>query len=184
MHPYIPHLLADIAAAHRPETDVLRETTSWQTFEEEMEEIERWIAGEKAPNTFGHWCGLEASGFPPSEQLSIEDMITVCKAFDRMMYSWNLSIDLPEKFPGHLKYSFRVNTLNEKTAILSCGMMSFDYCTGHAPDCIFKEYCPCLKIRNRSTENDPDDITDLPADELQENNPGMNKEDPDIDLPF
>jgi len=46
MHPYIPHLLDDIAAAHRNELPEPIPHTP-QTFEEEMEEIEQWVAGKK-----------------------------------------------------------------------------------------------------------------------------------------
>jgi len=181
MHPYIPHLLADIAAAHRLQTEILPAVSSRQAFEEEMEEIERWIAGEEAPHTFGYWCGLEASGFPPPEQLSNQDMLTVCKAFDYMLYSWNLSIDLPEKLPDYLQYRFRVNTLNEKTAIVNSGMMHFDYCTGYAPDCVFKAYCPYLEIWNNPVD---DDMADMPPDELPNDNRKIDKDDSDFDLPF
>lgn len=40
MHPYIPYLLEDIAAAHRPE---IPEELSPKTFEEEMEEVENGL---------------------------------------------------------------------------------------------------------------------------------------------
>lgn len=44
MHPYILHLLSDIKAAHRLEQAA--ETSFPQSFEEEMEEIERYISGD------------------------------------------------------------------------------------------------------------------------------------------
>lgn len=40
MHPYLPHLLSDIAAAYRSEIPLVKEQP--KSFEEEMEEIERW----------------------------------------------------------------------------------------------------------------------------------------------
>jgi hypothetical protein len=33
-------------------------------------------------------------------------------------------------------------------------MMSFDFCTGYAPDCVFKEYCPCREFWDKE-ETDP-----------------------------
>ena len=187
MHPYIPRLLADIAAAHRPKTNKPDEAPTAQTFEEEMEEIENWMAGEEAPHTFGYWCGLEASQFPPPEQLSNKDMVTVCKAFDRMMYSWNLSIDLPKKLPNRLKYSFRVDTLNKKTAIVNSGFAGFDYCTGYALDCVFKQYCPCLKIWNSPVKDYSKRSHESP-NETPKNKPDDKRfydpDDPLNDLPF
>lgn len=146
MHPYIPYLLEDIAAAHQPE---IQHELSPKTFEEEMEEVEKWIAGEEPPHTFGYYCGLKQEQFPPPEQLSGEDMKLVCDAFQKMMFTYNLGIDLPENLPVAFAYKITVDTLNEKTDIPTIGMSHFDYCSGYAPDCIFKEYCPCLEFWNK-----------------------------------
>ena len=70
-----------------------------------------------------------------------------------MMYSYNIGIDLPDELPAPLKYILIVGTLNEKIAIPEYGLMHFDFCTGNAPECALKEYCPCLKIWNE-TEDD------------------------------
>jgi hypothetical protein len=91
--------------------------------------------------------------FPPADQLSEEDMILVGKAFNKMMSSWNLDIDLPDNLPIPIAYSMTVNTLNEKTAIVDHGFMTFDYCSGSPEGCAFKEYCPCI-----------DRLKDLPKD--------------------
>jgi hypothetical protein len=151
MHPYIPYLLNDIAAAHRtgpPEPDYPK------TIEEELEEIERWVEGEESPHTFSYYCGLETVNFPPPEQLTHEEIKQVLTAFGHMMFSWNLDIDLPEALPLPIAYKMTVDTLNSKTAIVNSGMMSFDFCTGYAPDCVFKEYCPCREFWDKE-ETDP-----------------------------
>src|SRR5687767_9575840 len=101
MHPYIPYLLNDIAAAHRtgpPEPDYPK------TIEEELEEIERWVEGEESPHTFSYYCGLETVNFPPPEQLTHEEIKQVLTAFGHMMFSWNLDIDLPEALPLPIAY--------------------------------------------------------------------------------
>ncbi|MES2773353.1 MAG: hypothetical protein V4722_04170 [Bacteroidota bacterium] len=146
MHPYLPHLLGDIAAAERSEQP--DNPVHPKSFEEEMEEVENWVAGEEAPHTFGYWCGLKAEDFVPAEQLTDKEMRQLCKAMEHLMFTWNLDISLPEKLPTHLRYRFIVNTLNEKTFIPASGFMGFDYCSGYAPDCVFKEYCACLEYWN------------------------------------
>lgn len=148
MHPYLKHLFVDIAAAHR--YDSVAEPTTPLSFEEEMEEVERWVEGAEPPHTFGYYCGLEASNFPPAEQLTEEEMEQVIAAFRQMMFSWNLDIDLPGGLPIAIAYAITIDTLNMKTGIVNSGFMSFDFCTGYAPDCIFKQYCPCLTIWNES----------------------------------
>lgn len=155
-------VITDIAAAHRGE--IHAEQKSPMSFEEEMEEIEKWVEGEEPVHTFGYYCGLEAINFPPPKQLTDEEMKQVITAFGQMMFSWKKVIDLPESLPLAIAYTMTIDTLNTKTEIVNSGMMSFDFCTGYAPDCIFKEYCPCLEIWNDG--NDKDGGTDALQEEL------------------
>jgi hypothetical protein len=80
-------------------------------------------------------------------------MKIICEAFRKMLFSWDLDIDSPENFPCERAYQFMVNTLDEKVMINHTGITSFDFCTGYAPDCAFKEYCPCLKYWNSADED-------------------------------
>ncbi|MEO8960850.1 MAG: hypothetical protein ABI325_03150 [Ginsengibacter sp.] len=84
MHPYIPHLLTDIAAAHRTE---IPEEIFPQTMEDHFEEIDKWVSGEEPDNTFGYYCGLHSENFPPPDQLTDEEIILIRKAFEKMMYT-------------------------------------------------------------------------------------------------
>lgn len=165
MHPYIPHLLADIAAACRPEIDIEEMFREPQTLEEHFEEIERWTEGEDPERTFGYYCGLESMNFPPMEQLTVKDMKLVCKAFERLLFTWNSGIDLPKNLPVNMRYHFIVNTLNEEFTPVNSGFMTIGYCNGYAPDCIFKEYCTCLEFWNDLPDDDMDDV-DTWSDEL------------------
>jgi hypothetical protein len=124
MHPYILHLLADIAAAHR--TEIPEEEFS-QTMEEHFEEIDKWVSGEEPEHTFGYYCGLDSENFTPAEQLTDEEMILIRKAFEEMMFTWNQGIDLPEKLPAAFAYKMIVDSLNMKTTILNSDQMSFDF---------------------------------------------------------
>ena len=142
MHPYIPHLLEDIAAAHRTE---IPEEDTVQTLEEEFEELEKWVSRENQLKTFGYYCGLESKNFPPPEQLNDKDMRLVFRAFKKMMLTWNHTIDLPKKLPPAFAYQLMVGVLNKETMVMNTGFSSFDFCTGYAPECELKEYCPCLK---------------------------------------
>lgn len=156
MHPYLPHLLADIAAAYRKDNP---EPGPPQTIEEHFEEVERWMEGEEPAHNFGYYCGLESINFPPPEQLTDEEMKRILEAFNQMMFSWNLNIDLPERLPLTIAYKMTMETLDSKTEIVNSGHMSFDFCTGYAPDCIFKEYCPCLEIWNNEGNSRDKDNT-------------------------
>lgn len=151
MHPYIPHLLADIGAAHRTE---IPEEKFPQTMEDHFEEIDKWVSGEEPEHTFGYYCGLNSENFPPPEQLNDEEMILIRKAFEKMMFTWNQGISLPEKLPVAFAYKMIVDSLDMKTSMVNSGQMSFDFCSGYAPDCAFKEFCPCLEYWNNPIDVD------------------------------
>lgn len=165
MHPYLPHLLSDIAAAYCNETN-FGATKSLMTFEEEMEAIENWVEGEEPNHTFGYYCGLETINFPPPHQLTDEEMTQVIRTFEQMMFTWNMAVSLPEQLPVPRAYSLIIDTLNIKTDIIKTGRMTIDFCTGYAPDCVFKEYCPCLEIWNEQKKEVNGDGTDIATNEL------------------
>ena len=162
MHPYIPHLLDDIAVAHR--TEIPKEKFP-QTMEEHFAEIDRWLEGEEPEHSFGYYCGLEAVNFPPLEQLSLDEMEMVCKAFKQMMLAWNLGIKLPENLPVAIAYPMMVDSLNAKTDIPNSEFMDFDLCSGYAPDCVLKEYCSCLEFWD-DLEDEDMESTNFSDDEL------------------
>lgn len=178
MHPYLPHLLSDITAAHREEEALTESYKEAEEFdiEKHLEEVERWVRGEDESHTFGYYCGLQSINFPPPEQLENEDLKTVCDAFKKMMLTYNLSIDLPDNLPLPFAYSLIVDTLNTKTNIPKMGMITFDFCSGYAPECDLKSYCPCLKFWNEIDEDPSWDI-----DKSENSDRGISDEE---ELPF
>ncbi|MEO9144583.1 MAG: hypothetical protein ABI237_03420 [Ginsengibacter sp.] len=184
MHTYIPQLLADIAAAHRTE---IPEVLLPQTMEEYFEEIDKWVSREEPEHTFGYYCGLSWGNFPPAEQLADDEMILIRKAYEKMMFTWNQGIDLPEKLPVAFAYKMIVDSLNMKTTIVNSGGMHFDFCTGYAPGCVFKEYCPCLEYWNNPIDIDvlsfPNDDSEIGEDLNSSKNKGSFPEE-DGSLPF
>lgn len=142
MHPYIKHLLEDIKNAKRAKNDSLgyKKPT---TFEEEMEEIERYVSGE-GEKPVSAFTGLNKENFPPSEQLTDDEMEIVLTAYDKMLATWNTQIDWRDNMPIKAKYDFLLKfVLNHRVTPLYGGMMHLDFCTGYAPDCDWGEYCPC-----------------------------------------
>lgn len=152
MHPYIPYLIADIEAAHRVE--IPYKSSEVSDIENHLEEVERWIAGDVPHHTLGYYCGIKTIDFPPSEQLSKQGIKLVCAAFKKLLFSWNVEIHLPDELPLDLRYRFMIKTLDEKFFPMSSGFIHFDFCTGYAPDCVLKEYCPCLEIWNNTNDMD------------------------------
>lgn len=148
MHPYIPHLLQDIKNAERKKGDNYGHPEP-TTFEEEMEEIERYISGE-GERSLSYFTGLKKEHFPPADQLSESDMEEVLKTFDKMLSTWRADISFPDNMPTVARYVFLLEHVLEDVFMpVSSGYITFDYCTGSAPDCVWGEYCPCLDIWNR-----------------------------------
>lgn len=142
MHPYIKHLLHDITNAKRCE-DVNYNHSSPNSFEEEMQEIEKYISGE-GEQPLSYFTGLKKEHFPPREQLSEKDMKIVLMAFDEMLETWNASIDFPESMPYSDRYSFlRNKILGEGFTPMKSGCIHFDFCSGYAPGCAWGKYCYC-----------------------------------------
>src|SRR5690554_3025513 len=181
MHPYLPYLLADIASAHRviPTEKFHPHSMEETSLEQNFAEIDRWVAGENL-HTFAHYCGLQPLDFPPAEQLKNDDLLKVCEAFKQMMLSWNLGIDLPDDLPLSMKYTLMVDLLNTETVIPTNGTIVFDFCTGYAPECDLKSYCPCLKFWDEIDEEIPFDM-DSKANGTRGEHPGNGEED---ELPF
>jgi hypothetical protein len=141
MHPYIPHLLSDIQSAYHFTTPIQIPLT----FEEEMEEVEKWAEGRDIPNKLSIACGLSPELFPPPEQLTEEDMRIVIQAMEEMLESWHRKVYLPDNVPIPMAYNLIIGLLEEEAWYMPAGYLCHDFCSGYAPECQLKEYCPCLK---------------------------------------
>lgn len=148
MPSYLIHLLADIRAAHR--ADSPKEKSKHDSIEKNFQEIDRWNSGD-AQQTLGYYCGLKAEAFPPHNQLSGEEVKKICDAFTAMLNSWGFDIDLPDEFPLQRKYQLMIELLDHECTPFNTGRFVFDFCTGYAPDCKLKEFCPCLEFWNNES---------------------------------
>ncbi len=91
---------------------------------------------------------LKKEDFPPAEQFSEKELEKICKAYQDMLWSWNISLDVPGTLPAAFLYNLKIVTLDRKIHILNSGISEINYCTGYAKECKLKEYCPCLEIWN------------------------------------
>jgi hypothetical protein len=136
MHPYLPHLLADIEAAHRTEKPKQRD----QLLEEILDQVTRL----ENAHLFGYYCGLSAEIFPPAEQLLAKEMKMVNSAFRKMMKSWNAACYLPRQLPPKMVYQLLIQTLERRYDPLMQGSVTWGYCSRNAADCVLEKYCSCL----------------------------------------
>jgi hypothetical protein len=165
MQSYINHLLSDIAEACREEQ---REANSSITAENDVEsieryfeEVERWLESEPK-HYFSYYCGLQKEQFPPVEQLTSEQMEALSHAFERLLFTWNIGVELPDKLPVSRKYSLLISVLERKVAIVESGFETIEFCSYDPPTCPFNEWCTCKGLSLK----DDDDVGDVDPDTL------------------
>lgn len=144
MRAYINQLLEDIKAAHQPEQKVSYHQTPF-SIEKHFEEVERWLEGIEPAHTFAYYCGLLPHQFPPEQRLTMAQVRAVSRTFKKLLFSWNLGVDIPESMPARQAYTFLISILNEKADIVTDGCITIEFCTCYPPSCPFKEYCSCIK---------------------------------------
>ena len=143
MQNYITQLLSDIQTAHR--TPDSNQSEAQQTMEQHFEEVERYISGadEALQQPFCYHCGLKKEQFPPTERLTYEQLNLVCEAFEKLLYSWNLHVTLPDELPVDNAYELLVSVLDRKVMIVDLGFVGLEFCNYEPADCVFGQYCTC-----------------------------------------
>ena len=147
MKRYLDNLVGDIKKAHRSTFHPITNTEEI-SFLEEMEIIEKWVAGTVDQSTLSYHCGLLASEFPPTNQLQLDEIEGIIEAFNEMLASWHIAADIPQNLPVQRAYTLLIGLLDKDVCYFPGGTLHFDFCTGYAPDCELKEYCPCLQHWN------------------------------------
>lgn len=157
MQSYINHLLSDIAEACReeqpepyssiaPENDV-------EAIERYFEEVERWLDSEPA-HDFSYYSGLQKEQFPPAEKLTDEQMEALSHAFERLLFTWNIGVEMPDKLPISRKYSLMISVLERKVAIVENGFEMIEFCSYDPPTCPFNEWCTCKELDLKEQRDD------------------------------
>jgi hypothetical protein len=149
MEKYVFQLMESIKKAHRP-VPAGNFPPRVISFEEEMEAVEKWASGDDRPPSLGYKCGLTPEQFPPPDKLTEDQMVSISYAFQEMLETWNLRADFPSNLPVSRAYPLLITILEKEAWYLPGGALVFDFCTGYAPDCEMKEYCPCLKYWNEN----------------------------------
>jgi len=149
MQSYINHLLADITEACPEEK---RETHSYASGENDMEaieryfeEVERWLENEPE-HDFSYYCGLQSEQFPPAEKLTDDQMEAVSLAFEKLLFTWNIGVEMPDKLPVAQKYRLLISVLERKVAIVENGFETIEFCSYDPPSCPFTDWCTCKEL--------------------------------------
>lgn len=146
MQLYLQQLLEDLQAAHKPETDfVTPALTEDEGIEAHFAEVERYLSGEY-DQRIGDVLELIPEQFPPAERLTIEQMQQVAKAFTALLFSWNITTDLPDELPIEVTYPLLITALDKKVYLIDGGFVTIEFCSYAPWDCPFGEVCKCKDI--------------------------------------
>ena len=167
MQSYINHLLADITEACRdqqPETySAAAGENDLEAIERYFEEVEHWLENEPE-HDFSYYCGLQIEQFPPAEKLTSEQMEAVSLAFEKLLFTWNIGVEMPEKLPVSRKYTLLVSVLEKKVAIVENGFETIEFCSYDPPSCPFDEWCICKEMGLKGQYDD--DLEDVDPDSI------------------
>jgi len=139
---YVDYLLGDIQQSERNEDVSSNALTDQDGLFEHFMEVERFVT-EDPLNNLGQLCGLKREQFPPLDQLSKTQIKKIVKAFRRLLYSWNLEIVVPKKFPEVEQYDLLVGLLDQKVHIVKNGTYYIEFCSYEPKECPFGLYCDC-----------------------------------------
>ncbi|MFL5747272.1 MAG: hypothetical protein ACJ751_21540 [Niastella sp.] len=163
MQSYINHLLADITEACREQQPEAYSGAAGEndleSIERYFEEVERWLEHEPE-HDFSYYCGLQIEQFPPVEQLTNEQMEAVSLAFEKLLFTWNIGVEMPEKLPVSRKYTLLVSVLEKKVAIVENGFETVEFCSYDPPSCPFDEWCTCKELGLKDQYDDDQEDVD------------------------
>ena len=167
MQSYINHLLSDITEACREEQQEAYSSASGENdveaIERYFEEVERWLEHEPE-HDFSYYCGLQKEQFPPAEKLTNEQLEAVSIAFEKLLFTWNIGVEMPDKLPVSQKYNLLISVLERKVAIVENGFETIEFCSYDPPSCPFNEWCTCKELGLK--DQDDDELEDVDPDSI------------------
>jgi len=165
---YIQQLVEDMTSAKREFTnpfddfdgDISDDSVDFD-LENHFNEVENYLEFESESSpTFGQTIGLSMSQFPPAEKLSPEQMEVLYTQFVGLLYSYNVTTDIPDGLSVEKKYSLIISILNESLFLSEIGHTGWEFCTYESTKCPFGEDCMCIEEELRF-EQDLKDALDL-----------------------
>ncbi|MFN8438066.1 MAG: hypothetical protein U0V72_10520 [Cytophagales bacterium] len=153
MQLYITQLIEDITVASRSENiikPVVQEEE--ETFEDYIEEVERFISGE-GYEYLRSILGLDEIQFPPVDRLTDEQMESVVLAFKNCLASWNVCLDLPQNLPISIQYTSYIRTLSQNIDVVNYGTVHLEACTYCSDVCPLGNYCDCKEFEDEFSDD-------------------------------
>ncbi|MCU0328601.1 MAG: hypothetical protein MUE53_06385 [Chitinophagales bacterium] len=147
MEKYLNQLLEDILAAHKSENEA--NYSKNESIEAHFADVERYLSGDY-DQILADVVGLNKEQFPPVEMLTENQMKLLTDALDKMLFSYNISTDLPDGLPINIAYSLMVSVLDRDIYIGNGdGHIGIEFCHYEPQSCPFGDkFCSCKDYDN------------------------------------
>lgn len=151
MHPYLPHLLADIEA-------LIKEPPPGPFIEAppHLEEMPETVERELSPfTTLEEIMGISREEIPPFFELTHEEWPLLAYAFKKLLQALNITIaDLPEKYPDDAYIDLIHCHWDEKIRYLPLAGYDMECCTGDDETCPYGDNCMICRPETYDIDGD------------------------------
>lgn len=144
MERYITQLIEDLLARHKPDAEPSAPSSFNEPVDSDdlFEDVERFLSG-GYEQRIGDVLDLIPEQFPPVDQLTPDQLFRLVQTYQHLLFSWNISTDLPEGFPASAAYPLLVSTLDREVYLADDGFVTIEFCTYDSPTCPYAATCRC-----------------------------------------
>jgi hypothetical protein len=144
MDKYINQLIEDLLAAQRVEK--VPHNNQINDIEAHFADVERYVSGDY-DQKIGDVIGFYEEQFPPIERLNQAQMQAVAGAFEQLLNSYGVELDLPSELPIEKRYQLIISTINREVYIGDSGCVTLEFCHYDPTECpLGEEYCRCKDV--------------------------------------
>lgn len=119
------------------------------------------------PKPMQEWFGIEKISFPPTEQLSKDELKLMVDEILKLWNAFNFDAVLPEGVPDKLAYKALVNNFDQPVVWVSEGTCGIEFCDYDEDNCPFPGYCNlCKEFSEEDKTDDKNDFDINPEDIL------------------
>ncbi len=143
MQRYIDQLIEDFreitsGMEHEAET-AIEAVSDDESFWAHIEDVENYLHGERVPVSV--ITGIASEMLPPPEKLSMQQKEQLSIELEAFLEYFLFSLEFPENYPNHLRYSFIRNFWNEQHTKMRTGTSHIEFCSYDKENCPFPDYC-------------------------------------------
>ena len=151
MQRYVDQLIRDLTDAQRRSSHV-EPSRKNDSPEDTFQVIDQFL-NLSVTIPFSEHCGIRSEQFPPYDRLTRTQANDILKGIKALIFSWDISLDLPANLPHERIYSLYRQLFDEKIGIIEGMHTSYDYCEQDSTHCPYgSKYCGCLAFELEHAE--------------------------------